>query len=358
MCKEKQVSSISKKSGLPPGTLIYVGDREQSRTFISIMDYDETQIEEHLVKEAEHCYPFKNSRTISWINVDGLNDVQIIGQIGQHFGLDALLLEDILNTEQRPKVEVFEDCVFFTLKMLSYERKNRKIDSEQISFVLGRNYVLSFQERHGDVFEPVRQRLRSSWGSIRYQGADYLVYSLIDVVVDNYFIILEALGEEIERVEDVALTATKASHELMKVIQQNKRQIQMLQRSIHPLREAISKIQRNESNLVKSHNLKYFSDVRDHTIQVIENIDSYHDINIGVQEVYLSSLSHKMNQVMQVLTIISTIFIPLTFIVGVYGMNFHYIPELQWKYGYWLVWGVMGTVAVSLLFFFKRKGWI
>lgn len=355
---EEKVSSFAKKTGLPPGALVYVGAEQQVKTFITVMDYDGEDLEEHLVEEAKDCYPFKHSRTISWINVDGLQNVDIISQMGQHFGIDTLLLEDVLNTEQRPKVEVFEDCVFFTLKMLSYEKKTRKIDSEQVSFVLGRSYVISFQERHGDVFEPVRNRLRNKWGSIRHQGSDYLVYSLIDVVVDNYFITLEALGQEIEEAENSVFSDSKANKDLMKVIQHNKRQIQMLQRSIYPLREAIGKIQRNESNLIHDENLKYFNDVRDHTIQAIESIDSYHDLNMGVQEIYLSSLSHKMNQVIQVLTIISTMFIPLTFIVGVYGMNFHYMPELQWRYGYWLVWGIMGCVVISLLFFFRKKGWI
>ena len=358
MKKQERVASLSEKSGLPPGSLVYVGGETQVKTFITVMDYDGHELEEHLVEGPDQCYPFKNSHTISWINVDGLQNVNIIGQIGQHFGLDALLLEDVLNTEQRPKVEVFDECLFFTLKMLSYDKKTRKIDTEQVSFVLGRNYVLSFQERHGDVFEPVRQRLRNNWGSIRHQSTDYLVYALIDVVVDNYFIILEALGEELEEVEDAAFAESKNNPEIMSIIQQNKRQTQMLQRSIYPLREAISKIQRNESNLIQKRNIRYFDDVRDHTIQVIENIDSYHDINIGVQEVYLSSLSHKMNQVIQVLTIISTLFIPLTFIVGVYGMNFHYMPELNWRYGYWVVWGIMGAVVMGLLVFFRRRGWI
>ena len=352
------VKHTSEKQGLPPGSLTYVGERGSSNTIISVIDYDGDIFDEKLVETAEHCYPLKETNTVSWINVDGLKDVKIISMIGQHFGLDPLMLEDILNTEQRPKVEVFGDHFFFTLKMLSYHKKNRQIEAEQVSFVLGRNYVISFQEYPGDIFEPVRNRLRNKWGNIRYQHSDYLVYALIDVVVDNYFIILDSLGHEIEKIEDIVFEGQKRVEDPMKIIQQNKRQIQILQRSIHPLREAITKLQRNESNLIHKHTLKYFNDVRDHTIQVIENIDSYRDLNVSVQDVYLSSLSHKMNQVMQVLTIISTIFIPLTFISGVYGMNFKYMPELSSKFGYWSVLGIMGLISGIQLYFFRKKGWI
>ena len=355
---EKIAHHLSEKSGLPPGSLVYVGDDHQYKTFISVMDYDDSFIEEHLAKDVKDCYPFKDSHSISWINVDGLKDIDTISQIGEHFVLDTLLLEDVLNTEQRPKVEVFGGCLFFTLKMLSYNKKSREVDAEQVSFVLGKNYVLSFQERPGDVFEAVRSRLRDHRGHIRSKGSDYLAYSLIDVVVDNYFITLEELAKEIEEVEDTVFASSKHDQRLMRVIQQNKKQIQILQRAIYPLRESISKIQRNEADLIEPENEKYFNDLRDHTMQAIDNIDSYHDLNMSVQEIYLSSLSHKMNQVIQVLTIISTLFIPLTFVVGVYGMNFRYMPELSWRYGYWVVWGVMGCIVLSLLLFFRKKGWI
>ena len=359
MSKETQtVHHMSEKTGLPPGTLVYVGDTQQHKTFISIMDYDNSFIEEHLAQSAKDCYPFKDSHSISWINIDGLKDIDTISQVGQHFGLDMLLLEDVLNTEQRPKVEVFDKRIFFTLKMLSYDQKSSSIDVEQLSFVIGENFVLSFQERPGDVFEPVRSRLRNHWGHIRSKGSDYLIYSLIDVIVDNYFTTLEELSKEIEGIEDIVFESTRTTQNLMKVIQQNKKQIQLLQRSITPLRDAISKIQRNEAHLIDQNNAKYFNDLRDHTIQVIDNIGSCYDLNTSMQEIYLSSLSHKMNQVIQVLTIISTLFIPLTFIVGVYGMNFRHMPELHWRYGYWVVWSIMGCVVAGLLYFFRKKGWI
>ena len=358
MSKKGNEHPLSTKTGLPPGALVYVGAQNKARTQISVMDYDGEGIEEELIEEVKQVYSYKHTPTISWVNIDGLQEVDTIRIVGEYFGLEALLLEDVLNTEQRPKVEVFEDHVFFTLKMLSYDKESNGVSIEQVSFVLGRNYVISFQEYQGDVFEPVRNRLRNSWGNIRYQAADYLVYALIDVVVDNYFIILEALGAEIEAIEDAIHAQSKVSVNFMTRIQNNKRQIQVLKRSIHPLREAIGKLQRNETNLITQSTLKYFDDVRDHTLQVIENTDSYYDMNVGVQDIYLSSLSHRMNQVIQVLTIISTLFIPLTFIVGLYGMNFRFMPELEWRYGYWFVWGIMGVIVISLLAFFRKKGWL
>ena len=329
------------------------------RVHISVMDYDGSSLEEHIIPSAEDCHPFRDSPTISWINIDGLGDIKAIQRLGNHFGLDTLIQEDILDTEQRPKVEIFEDSLFLSLKMLSYNHKNEQIDAEQVSLILGRNYVLSFQERLGDVFEPVRSRLRNSRGPLRFQGADFLIYSMIDVVVDNYYTVLSALYKDIEKVEDIVYSQdSRLNQSLMREIQQKKRQIHLLQHSIHPLRECIAKIQRNESQLVEQRTRKYFNDLREHTIQVIENIETCHNTLVGVQEIYLSSLSHKMNQVIQVLTIISTVFIPLTFIVGVYGMNFRYMPELQSPHGYWMVWGVMSSIVLVQLIYFRRKGWI
>ena len=348
--------SLTEKTGLPPGVLVYIGHHPKEKGLITVMDYNEEQMEEYIANTPQECFPLKDSETVSWINLDGVQDIKLTEALGMHFGLDNLVLEDILNMEQRPKVEFFHDHVFFSLKMMSYDKPNNHVVSEQVSFVLGKNYVVSFQERHGDVFEPVRSRLRNKWGSIRYNGSDYLAYALVDVIVDHYFEILEKISKDIDEIEEEVMQNPKEA--LMRRLQLNKRHIKRLQHSIHPLRDAILRIQRNETKLISDNTLKYFKDVRDHTFQVIDNIDSCQDLNASVQQIYHSSLSHKMNQVMKMLTIISTLFIPLTFIVGVYGMNFHYMPELSSRYGYWVIWLLVLTLTCIQLYFFKRKKWI
>jgi magnesium transporter len=350
------IKKRSKKTGLPPGTLVHIGEKKIEKARITIVDYDETQFEEKEAKTIEECFPFKDKPTITWINIDGIHQVEIIEKLGKHFDIHPLVLEDIANTEQRSKMEDFNDYIFLVLKMLYFEEEENEIKSEQVSFILGSNYVLSFQEREGDVFNPVRERVKNSKGRVRKMGADYLVYTLIDAIVDNYFIILEKLGEKIEDLEDELVDRPR--QETLQVLHYLKREMVFLRKSVWPLREAISGLQREESPLIMDSTKIYLRDVYDHTIQVIDAVETFRDMLSGMLDIYLSSISNRMNQIMKVLTIIATIFIPLTFIAGIYGMNFKYMPELEWRWGYFIVLGIMTIIAIWMLIYFRRKRWL
>ncbi|MBN1188351.1 MAG: magnesium/cobalt transporter CorA [Dehalococcoidales bacterium] len=346
----------SQKAGLPPGTLVYLGERKAERVKIRILDYDEARYEEKEAGTIEESFPFKDKPTVTWINIDGLHDVKIIEKLGIRFGLHPLLLEDILNTDQRPKMEDYGDYIFVVLKML-YPGDNRDIiHSEQVSLVIGPNFVISLQEREGDVFDPVRDRIRRNRGRIRKEGSDYLAYTLLDSIVDNYFLILENAGEKIEATEQ-QLAATPSTQTLQH-IRELKNQMIFLRKSIWPLRELVSGLERCESTLIRKTTGAYFRDVYDHTIQIIDTVESYRDTTSGMVDIYLSSVSNKMNEVMKVLTIFASIFIPLTFIAGVYGMNFKFMPELEYRWGYFAVIGFMFLVGVLLLVYFKRRKWL
>jgi magnesium transporter len=352
----RRLMKSSRKAGLPPGTLIHIGEKKTEKIKITIIDYDETHLKEKEIKTVEECFPFKDEPTVTWINIDGLHQVDIIDKIGKHFDVHPLLLEDILNTEQRPKMEDFENYIFVVLKMLSHNEKDKEIRSEQISLILGKNFVISFQESEGDVFNAVRDRIRNGKGRIRKMGADYLAYSLIDAIVDNYFIIIEKLGEKIEDVEEELVI--NPTSETAKIIHYLKREMIFLRKSIWPLREVVNGLNRGESSLIKETTRIYLRDVYDHTIQIIDTIETFRDMLSGMLDIYLSSISNRMNEVMKVLTIIATIFIPLTFIAGVYGMNFEYMPELKWRWGYFAVWFVMLLMGISMVIYFKRKKWM
>jgi len=347
----------SQKAGLPPGTMVYIGEAKSSKARIRVIDYDAKKFKEKEAKKIEECFPFRDSPTVTWIDIDGIHRLDIIEKIGKCFKLHPLILEDIVNTEQRPKIEDFGNRVFIILKMLSYDEKTLEIKIEQVSLILGPNFVISFQDNvEGDVFDNVRKSLRTNRGRLRKMGTDYLVYSLMDAIVDNYFIILEKLGEKIEDLEDELLI--KAHTETIKEINRLKRDMIFLRKSIWPLREVISIMERGEIPLIKKETTIYFRDIYDHSIQIIDNIETFRDIIAGMLEIYLSSLSYKMNEIMKVLTIIATIFIPLTFVVGIYGMNFHYMPELEWHWGYPLVWLAMLCTAGMMLYYFKRRKWM
>jgi len=346
----------SAKIGLPPGTLIHIGERKTEKVRINILDYDEAQFEEEEAKTIEESFPFKDKPTVTWINIEGIHQVEIIEKLGSHFGLHPLLLEDILNTDQRPKMEDYGDYIFIVLKMLYLGEANNEIEAEQVSLILGSNFVISFQEREGDVFDPVRDRIRNAKGRIRKAGADYLAYTLLDAIVDNYFIILESLGETIEETEEQL--ATNPNPETLQLIHALKKEMIFLRKSIWPLREVISGLERCESSLIHESTGAYLRDVYDHTIQIIDTVESFRDMISGMLDIYLSSISNKMNEVMKVLTIFASIFIPLTFVAGVYGMNFSFMPELKWQWGYFGILGVMALVGISLVVYFKRRKWL
>jgi len=347
----------SQKTGLPPGALIHVGEQKSERTRITLLDYDEQRAEEKELPVVDECLLFKEKKSVTWINVTGLHQVELLEKLNDCFGLHPLVLEDILNTDQRPKMEDFGDYLYIVLRMLDLDKKNENaIVSEQISLILGKNFVLTFQEREGDLFDPLRERIRNGKGRLRKMGPDYLVHALLDAIVDQYFVVLEKLGERIEFLEDELVTRPTPS--TLQVLHRLKREMISLRKSVWPLREVIGTLERGESSLIQASTNLYLRDVYDHTIQVIDNVETFRDMLSGMLDIYLSSISNRMNEIMKVLTIISTIFIPLTFIVGLYGMNFKHMPELEWPWGYPAVLLLMSGVTVFMLFYFRRKKWL
>jgi magnesium transporter len=346
----------SRKAGLPPGTLIHIGERKTEEVKITIMNYDETQLQEEEAKTFDECFPYKNRPTVTWINVDGIHQVETLEKLGECFGVHPLTLEDILNTDQRPKMEDFGDYMYIVLKMFTRNDQNDEIVTEQISLILGENFVLSFQENVGDVFDPVRARIRCGKGRLRKMAADYLLYSLLDAIVDNYFIILENFGDQIEFIEERLIV--NPAQETLKIIHKLKREMLFLRKSVWPLREVINGMERGESSLIKGTTKIYLRDVYDHNIQIIDTIETLREMLSGMLDIYLTSISNRLNAVMKVLTIIATIFMPLTFLAGIYGMNFKYMPELEWKWGYFLILFVMFGIGISMLFYFKKKKWL
>jgi magnesium transporter len=350
------IKERAKKVGLPPGSLVHIGEMQTGKVTISIFNYDEKQLREKKVKTVEECFSFKDKPNVTWIDIDGVHDLEILEKLGNCFGLHSLVLEDVLNTDQRPKIEDYGDYTYIVLKMISYDNANNEIVAEQISLIIGLNFVISFQERHGDVFDPVRERIRSDKGQIRKWGADYLAYSLIDTIVDNYFVIVEKLGERIEDAEEELVT--NPTSQTLQSIHSLKKEMMFLRKSVWPLREVVNSLAREESALVKETTLIYFRDVYDHTIQVADTIETLRDMLSGMLDIYLSSISNRLNAVMKVLTIIATIFIPLTFVVGIYGMNFKYMPELEWHWGYYTVLFIMFLIGVLMIIYFRKKKWI
>jgi magnesium transporter len=353
----KLIKKRSRKAGLPPGTLVHIGEKKTGEVKIWLIDYDEANYQESEAKTVEECFAFREKPTVTWINVEGVHKVDVVEKLGNCFGLHPLVLEDILNTDQRPKIEVYGDYVYLVLKMLYDGDLKRPIETEQVSLILGSNFVISFQEgKEGDVFNPVRERIKGGKGLVRKMGSDYLVYSLIDTIVDHYFLILERLGEKIELLEEelVAHPTDTTLHEIRKF----KNEMIFVRRVVWPLREVVSGLGRKESPLIKETTEVYLRDVYDHTIQVMDTVEVYREMLSGMLDIYLSSVSNRLNSVMKVLTIIATIFMPLTFIAGIYGMNFKYMPELGWRWGYPAVWLIVVIIGGSMLIYFKKKKWL
>jgi magnesium transporter len=346
----------SEKTGLPPGTLVHIGHAKAERVVMHLLDYDAERLQEKQVERVEEVEPLRGGDGILWLDVSGLHDADLLGKIGQLFGLHPLLMEDVLNTEQRPKLEDYDDYLFVVLKRLHYHRRSGQVMAEQVSLVLGQRFVLSFRETEGSLYEPVRQRIRGTKGRLRRLGPDFLVHALIDGVVDEYFGVVEAIGEEIEQLEEQILD--RPTPVAMRSLHRLKGELIALRKSVWPLREVISGLDRCDSELLTQALDVYLRDVYDHTIHVVDTVETYRDLLSGMLDVYLSALSNRMNEIMKVLTIISTIFIPLTFIAGVYGMNFKYMPELEWHWGYFGVMGLMLAIALGLLALFRRKRWL
>ena len=345
----------SRKKGLPPGTLVHIGEIRAEDISISVLDYSETAAELKPLTPDE-CAHYSSETTTSWININGLHKVGELQKIGTFFNLHPLVMADIVNTDQRPKVEFYEDYVYLVLKMITWNEAEARIDSEQISIVIGLGWVLSFQERSGDVFDPVRERILQSKGKIRQRKSDYLGYALLDEIVDNYYIILEGLGDSIEALEEEILAQPTQSS--VGRLHGLKREVLFLRKAVWPLREMAISLEREEHSLISADVHPYLRDVYDHTIHIIEIIDSYRDLLAGLLDLYMSSVSNTMNSIMKVLTIIATIFIPITFVAGVYGMNFKYMPELEWRNGYFYSLGLMAAIALVMIAYFRRKRWL
>jgi len=351
----KLLKRRSHKAGLSPGSLVHIGEVSQSAPRTEVFVYDREKVAVSHPDLEKECLLESPEEAVTWVNVEGINRLELLKRLGDCYGIHPLVLEDIVNTDQRPKAEEYDKYLFVVLKMLI--PVDSGVLSEQVSLVLGGGWLLTFQEGlDGDPFDPVRARLKSAQGRIRSQGADFLAYSLMDIIVDNYFLVLEKVADNIEVMEEELMRAP--SQRTLAEIYRLKRELLFIHKAIWPLREVVNSMIRRESPLVKESTLIYLRDLYDHTIQVIETVETLRDMLSGMLDIYLSSVSYRMNGIMKVLTVIATIFMPLTFIVGLYGMNFKYMPELEWHWGYPAVLLLMVLITVGMLIFFRRKKWL
>ncbi|HSO20156.1 MAG TPA: magnesium/cobalt transporter CorA [Desulfosarcina sp.] len=345
-----------KKVGSAPGTLVHVGEQKTDAVHLSLMHYHPGELIEHALEKVEDGLALLREGTTTWINIDGIHDVDFMEHLGKQHGIHPLTLEDVLNTTQRPKAEVFDDYLFVVLKMLHYDSGKKSVGAEQVSLIVGPQILVSFQEAAGDVFEPVRERIRKGKGRIRGGGSDYLAYALIDAVVDNYFVILDHLGQRLEEME--AAIDENPTTGLLATIHTVRQELIYLRRQVWPLRDVIAHLLKEDSAFIGEATRLFVRDVYDHTVQIIDTIESFRDVLSSLQDLYLSMISNRMNEVMKVLTIIATTFIPITFIAGVYGMNFQHMPELAWRWGYPAAWGAIVAVVAGMLTFFRRRKWL
>ncbi len=341
---------------MPPGSVIYVGDGSPSPTSVSVIDFTEADVMEKKGITLEECMTLRDNPSITWLNFSGLADVEQIKKVGDIFGLHPLVMEDILHMGQRPKLELYDKYVYLVAKMIYRGDSGKEVTYEQLSIVMGKNYVLTFQEKEGDVFNNIRERIKGNKGRLRKSGADYLVYSLLDAVVDNYFPALEKIGDLVEEIEE--RLSDEPEQDVLSDIYRLKREVLFLRKSIWPIREVVAAMMRQDIELVSAYTNTYLRDVYDHSIQVMDVVETYTDMLSELTDVYMSTVSNRMNEIMKTLTIIATIFIPLTFIVGLYGMNFKYMPELTNELAYPVVLVFMAGISGMMLVYFRRKGWL
>jgi len=358
---KKRVKRLSGKIGLSPGSAVHVGEKRVEAMAIQLTQYDGEAVDERPLENARDCAGVLAPPRTTWINVDGLHEVDAVQRIGADFGLHNLVIEDILNTHQRAKCEDLDDRLFIALRMYRWDAGGGEMHSEQVSLVLGEGFVLTFQEQPGDVFDGVRHRLRAGKTKIRMRGADYLAYALLDAVVDGYFAVLEGVGESIEELEERILE--NPTPEVVEDLHDLRRQVILFRKSLWPLREAVANLERTQSGLFQEETRPFLRDLYDHTYQVLDAVETHREMLSGMLDLYASMVGNRMNEIMKVLTLFAAIFIPLTFIAGIYGMNFNpeagrlNMPELNWAYGYPFVWGLMAVCALLLLLYFKRKRW-
>lgn len=340
---------------LSPGTVSYTGKKTTLETRLDIIDYSKEHYDRFETTSIEEAFKYEDASHITWINVNGLNNPEAIITLGNHFDLHPLIQEDIVTTHQRPKIDEYEDYLFIVFKMLHYN-ESEKLTTEHISMIMGKDYVLTFQEAEGDVFNDLRERLEHGRGRIRSAGSDYLMFAILDAVVDNYFSVMEFLGNKVEILEDILFDNTENKN-LSEDIQKLKREILKIRRAVQPLREVVNRLEKIENSLIEERTNKYIRDLYDHTIQVNENVENYREMIWGLMDMYMTTISNKMNEVMKVLTIMASIFIPLTFLAGIYGMNFDNMPELHLENGYFYLLGLMVLVILAMVWYFKRKKW-
>lgn len=340
--------------GKAPGELIFIGEQKVEESSIMLIDYSLEYLNETNLDTVSKEY--MKAGTVSWININGLHDMDLIRTVGDEFQLHSLTLEDILNTGQRPKMEEYDSYIFFTLKMMRYNELRGIIESEQLAIILSKTFLITFQERPGDVFEPVRDRIRKQRGRIRKCGTDYLAYTLLDTLIDNYIIIIERLGEQIEEIEDILLS--HPNREVLNNIYRYKRELNYMRKSIRPAREFILQLSRLDSDLIHRKTVPFVKDLLDLSTQAVEIIDTYRVMLSDQLDIYNTVVNNRLNEIMKVLTIFSAVFIPLTFIAGIYGTNFKYLPELEFRYSYFIFWGVLITIALVMLRFFRKKKWL
>ncbi|MBT8402663.1 MAG: magnesium/cobalt transporter CorA [Gemmatimonadetes bacterium] len=345
-----------KGAGVAPGTLVHTGKQKMERVRIRAIDYDAERLRESEVDSVDEVLALRDAPSVSWINIDGLHDVDLVRRVGEHFGLHPLVLEDLVHVGQRPKAEAYPGYDAVVLPMLDWDEEGGFVREEQLSLILGPSWILTFQERVGDSFEPVRERLRGAKGRIRARGADYLAYALIDAVVDRYFAVLERIGAATEELELEVLE--RPGPDAMARLHRLKRELIVLRRAVWPVRDLLNGILRGDSERFEDETRVFVRDVYDHSVQVIETVESLRDVVSGAIDLYLSNVSHRTNEVMKVLTIMASIFIPLTFMAGIYGMNFEHMPELAVPWAYPALWGAMIAVALGMVVYFRRRDWL
>lgn len=349
------------KPGLSPGTLVPPKETQENinnnipkKTILELIDYTENDLLEREISSIDEVLQYRDNESVTWLNITGLQDTKLIEEIQTKFNIHPLICEDILSTNQRPKIEIFDDYIVVIVHMLTL--KEDILESDQVSIIIGKHYLLSFKETPADIFSMVKQRIRNGKGRIRKNTSDYLAYALIDIIIDNYFTVLEKISDSMELLEDGLIT--NPSHKTLQTIIALKHELLLMRKSIWPLREVINRLNKSETSLITSQTEPFIRDLYDHTIQIIDTIETLRDFTSGMVDLHLSSASNRMNQIMKVLTIISTIFIPLTFLAGLYGMNFQNLPELRWQYGYFVLLGFMFVLSCIMMYFFYKKGWL
>jgi len=352
----ESLSNLSEKAGMAPGTLVHVGNILEPESRISLIDYDNETFVEKQIRSIDELAAYKKKETVTWVNIEGLSDVSLIESVGELFEIHPLVLEDILNAHHRPKFEESDDYLYIVLKSLSLKKDHFSVGYEQISILLFKNFVFTFKEKKDELFVPLYKRLKNSQGRLRSQGSDYLTYAILDIIVDMHFLLFDSLDLITDALEDELLT--NPTSQTLADIQQIKRELIDIRKSVSPLRELLMSILRSNSALIHNKTYLYFRDIHDHVLHITDELESYRDMLTGLLDIYISSVSNKINEVMKVLTVFASIFIPLTFITGVYGMNFDYMPELKWQWSYFGVWGFFIVFSVVSFLYFRKKRWV